>query len=139
MPFASPSSLILETRYLDSSSTFIASQHETTAQKTICIDKRLFFKRSQRLDFCIIISAILESLNVKAYLHDSIITQIMSLGESNYKDGKKVKRKISNGLHIHLTWIQTFLGDRDSVHDLFEEAMEEYGSELSDKGVHFVL
>ncbi|KAK1404103.1 hypothetical protein POM88_003708 [Heracleum sosnowskyi] len=74
-----------------------------------------------------------------ASLQDSITAQIMSMGESKYKGGKKVKRKISKGLHVDLTWIKTFLGDRDSVHQLFEEEMEEYGMEPSDKGVHFVL
>lgn len=56
-----------------------------------------------------------------------ITSLIMSTGECKYKGGKKVKRKISKGLHVNLTWIQMLLGDRDSVHDLFEEAMEEYG------------
>lgn len=105
----------------------------------MCVDNRLFFKRYQQLNYYISISEVLESLNVKAYLHDSITSQIMSMGESKYRDGKKVKRKISKGLRVDLTWIQTFLGDRDSVHQLFEEAMEEYGMEPSDKGVHFVL
>ncbi|KAK1361657.1 hypothetical protein POM88_046131 [Heracleum sosnowskyi] len=102
-------------RYLDSSSTLVGVEQEATGQKTICVDKLM------------------------AYLHDSITSQIMSMGESKYKGGKKVKRKISKGLCVDLTWIQTFLGDRDSVHQLFEEAMEEYGMEPGEKGVHFVL
>ncbi|KAK1361367.1 hypothetical protein POM88_045841 [Heracleum sosnowskyi] len=126
-------------RYLDSSSTLVGVEQEATGQKTICVDKRVFFKRYHQLDYYILISQVLESFKVMAYLHDSITSQIMSMGESKYKGGKKVKRKISKGLCVDLTWIQTFLGDRDSVHQLFEEAMEEYGMEPSEKGVHFVL
>ncbi|KAK1390348.1 hypothetical protein POM88_018526 [Heracleum sosnowskyi] len=127
-------------RYVDSSSTLLGIEQEITANKTICVDKRIFFKRSHQLDYHIIISAVLDSLNVKAAdLQDSITAQIMSMGESKYKGGKKVKRKISKGLRVDLTWIKTFLGDRYSVHQLFEEEMEEYGMEPSDKGVHFVL
>ncbi|KAK1404102.1 hypothetical protein POM88_003707 [Heracleum sosnowskyi] len=141
-PYALRISFITHTRkrYVDSSSTLVGIEHETTANKTICVDKRIFFKRSHLLDYHMIISAVLDTLNVKAAsLQDSITAQIMSMGESKYKGGKKVKRKISKGLHVDLTWIKTFLGDRDSVHQLFEEEMEEYGMEPSDKGVHFVL
>lgn len=126
-------------RYVDSSSSLIGTEQETIGEETICVDKRLFFNSNHKIKNNISFSKVLGSLNVKECLHDKITRQIVSMGECKFKGGKMVKRKIYKGLHVHLTTIQTFLGDQDSVRELFEKSMEEYGMEPSEKGLHFVL
>lgn len=110
-------------KYLDSSSTLVQAEEETTGARIMCVDNRLFFKRHQKLNYNMAISQLLESLEVKADLHDKITSQIMSMGESKYKGGKKVKRKIFKGLRVDLTWIRTFVLDRDSVNQLVKEVL----------------
>ncbi|KAK1385286.1 hypothetical protein POM88_023021 [Heracleum sosnowskyi] len=87
-------------QYLDSSSTLLRAEEETTGANGMCFDNRVFFKRCyQQVIDSIAISELLDSLQVKRYLHDRITRQIMSMGQPKYRGGKKVKRKVINGGH----------------------------------------
>lgn len=111
--------------YVDSSSTSLGGEQEITAHKTLWVDNSVFFKSSQQLDAYIIISQVLTSLKVLAYLHDNIIAKILSMGQSTYKNGIKVRRNNFNRMYVHLTWINTFVGDPDSVKELLDAIEEE--------------
>ncbi|KAK1356960.1 hypothetical protein POM88_050219 [Heracleum sosnowskyi] len=119
-------------RYVDLNSSLIGTKLERTGEETICVDKRLLFKDNSQTKNFIKSSGVLESLNVKEYLHDKIISQIVSMGDVKNKGGKKVKRKIYKGLDVDLTLIKTFLADQESVWEVFQTLIKEYGLEPSE-------
>lgn len=111
----------------------LAEFQEFVSEKTICQDGSLFFKDQEEANSRAAVKTALRSLKIKKSRHGRIFKKVMAFWRRYIKDSND-KKKVLKGLVVSISIVKSFIGDRDSVHEVMENSWEESKSEAREDG-----